>query len=192
MDVKVSDPEIDYQKDSIFVSFKIEEGEQFKIGTVDITGDIITSRADLMDHITIHSNELYSREAVRKAMIALTDIYSDKGYANVDVAPRIKKEKAAGLVNITFMIEQGNLVRFNRIQITGNHKTRDKVIRRELAIKEQGVYSKTGIQRSFRNLTYKDYFKTVEITPVETSDPNYRDVLVEVEEKPTGNFAFGQ
>ncbi len=191
IDVKVSDPKIDYEKDHIKVSFKIEEGKQFKIGTVDIGGDVITSRENLLEAIAIDSGKLYSREKVRKAMIALTDIYSDKGYANVNVAPRIHKEESAGVVDISFLIEQGELVYFNRIQISGNHKTRDKVIRRELAIKEQGVYSKTGIQRSFRNLTYKDYFKNVEITPVKTRKPNFRDVMVKVEEKPTGNFAFG-
>ncbi len=191
IDVRVSDPKIDYEKEAIKVSFKIEEGDQYKTGEVDVAGDILTTRKELLDAIKVKSGQLYNREKIRTDILALTDIYSDKGYANVEVSPRIRKDQSEKLVDITFDITQGDLVYFNRITIAGNHKTRDKVIRRELAIKEQEKYSKSGIQRSFRNLTYKDYFKTVDITPVKTADPNYRDVRVTVEEKPTGNFAFG-
>ena len=191
INVKVSDPDIQFSEESITVSFKIEEGEQYKTGTVDITGDILTSKEDLSEKVLLKESQLYNREQVRKDVITLTDMYSDKGYANVNVAPVIDVDKENKVVNITYNIEKGDLVYFNRIVITGNSKTRDKVIRREMAVEEQGLYSKSGIQRSYRNLGYKDYFQTFEIQPVKTDISNERDLEVKVTEKSTGNVSFG-
>lgn len=191
IDVKVSDPKVEMGKESIAISFKIEEGNQYKTGNVDITGDILTSKEALLEKLQSKKTTLYNRELIRKDLLALNDFYSNQGYANVNVSPLVDKDDAAGQVNITFKIDQGELVFFNRIIITGNTKTRDKVIRRELAVKEQGKYSMSGIQRSHRNLGVRDYFQNVEITPVKTEIPNQRDLEVTVTEKATGNFSFG-
>ncbi len=191
IDVKVSDPRVEMREESISIGFKIEEGSQYKIGKVDITGDILTSREDLLDKLQSQKTDFYNRELIRKDLLGLNDFYSNRGYANVEVSPLIQKDEAAKQVNITFKIVQGELVFFNRIIITGNTKTRDKVIRREMAVKEQGRYSMAGIQRSYRNLGVKDYFENIEITPVKTPVPNQRDLEVNVTEKATGNFSFG-
>ncbi|MFO7911198.1 MAG: outer membrane protein assembly factor BamA, partial [Desulfotignum sp.] len=191
IDVKVSDPEVEMGEESISIGFKIEEGSQYKTGKVDITGDILTSREDLLEKLQSKKAELYNRELIRKDLLGLNDFYSNRGYANVEISPLVQKDEAAKQVNITFKITQGEPVFFNRIIITGNTKTRDKVIRREMAVKEQGRYSMAGIQRSYRNLGVKDYFENIEITPVKTQIPNQRDVEVNVTEKATGNFSFG-
>ena len=191
IDVKVSDPKVEMGEESISISFKIKEGDQYKTGNVDITGDILTSKEALLEKLHSKKTELYNRELIRKDLLALNDFYSNQGYANVNVSPLVDKDEAAKQVNITFKIDQGELVFFNRIIITGNTKTRDKVIRRELAVKEQGRYSMSGIQRSHRNLGVKDYFQNIEITPVKTEIPNQRDLEVTVTEKATGNFSFG-
>ncbi len=191
INAKVSDPQIQFGHESISIHFKIKEGEQYKVGTVAITGDILTTREELMAGMESREGELYNRELVRKDMITLSDMYSDKGYANVDVVPLMDRDDEKHVVNLSFKIDKKDLVYFNRIVITGNSKSRDKVIRRELAIEEQGLYSKRGLQRSYRNLNYKDYFQNIEVTPVPTDRPNYRDVDVKVEEKATGNISFG-
>ncbi|HKJ97519.1 MAG TPA: outer membrane protein assembly factor BamA [Desulfotignum sp.] len=191
IDVKVSDPRVEMGEESISIGFKIEEGSQYKTGNVDITGDILTSREDLLEKLQSKRTALYNRELIRKDLLGLNDFYSNRGYANVEVSPLIQKDEAAKQVNITFKIVQGEPVFFNRIIITGNTKTRDKVIRRELAVKEQGRYSMAGIQRSYRNLGVKDYFENIEINPVKTPVSNQRDLEVNVTEKATGNFSFG-
>ncbi len=191
INVKVSDPDVNLGKDKITVSFKIDEGDQYTNGIVSITGDILTTREDLLAKLVSQKSELYNRELVRQDMIGLNDFYANQGYANVKVTPKIDKDADKKIVNINFDIEKGSIVYFNRILIRGNSKTRDKVIRRELAIEEQGLYSMKKIQRSYRNLGFKDYFQNVDIKPVETKDPDKRDVLVTVEEKSTGNFSLG-
>ncbi|MCF8092312.1 MAG: outer membrane protein assembly factor BamA [Desulfotignum sp.] len=191
INVKVSDPRIDMGEDSISIGFKIDEGSQYKTGKVDITGDLLTSKQDLLEKLKSRESDLYNRELIRKDLLGLSDFYSNQGYANVKVSPLVETDDAQKKVNITYKIDQGELVFFNRIIITGNTKTRDKVIRREMAVKEQGRYSMSGIQRSYRNLGVKDYFQNVEINPVRTDIPNQRNLEVKVQEKPTGNFSFG-
>lgn len=191
INVKVSDPRIDMGEESITIGFRIDEGEQYKTGKVDITGDILTSRQDLFDRLQVRESDLYNRELIRKDMLGLSDYYANQGYANVNVSPLVETDDASHQVHITYKIDQGEPVYFNRILITGNKKTRDKVIRRELAVEEQGKFSMSGIQRSYRNLAYRDYFQSVEINPVPTDVPNQRNLEVKVEEKSTGNFAFG-
>ncbi len=191
INVKVSDAKVDMEKESISISFKINEGDQYKIGVVAIKGDILTSETALSGMLVSKASQLYNRELIRKDMISLNDLYSNKGYANARIAPILDRDEKTKIVNITYTIDQGELVYFNRIVITGNSKTRDKVIRRELAIQEQGRYNMQAIQRSFRNLSVKDYFANVDIKPVKTKNSNQRDVQVQVEEKSTGNFSFG-
>ncbi|WDP88248.1 MAG: outer membrane protein assembly factor BamA [Desulfobacter sp.] len=191
INVKVSDAQIDMGEESITIRFKIDEGDQYKNGTVAVKGDILTSESELLELLVSQESELYNRELIRKDMITLNDLYVNSGYANARIRPMVNKDNDNKIVNITFEINKGELVYFDRIIITGNSKTRDKVIRRELAIMEQGLYSMKGIQRSHRNLSVRDFFANVEIKPVKTDKPNQRDVEVKVTEKPTGNFAFG-
>ncbi|MEH0020006.1 MAG: outer membrane protein assembly factor BamA [Desulfobacter sp.] len=191
INVKVSDAQVNLGKESITISFKIDEGDQYKTGVVDIRGDILTTEEELLEKLVSKESDLYNRELIRKDMIVLNDIYANQGYANAQITPLVKKDEESKTVNLVFDINQGELVYFNRIVISGNSKTRDKVIRRELAIKEQGLYSMKRIQRSHRNLAVRDYFSNVEIKPVKTDKTNQRDVEVKVTEKPTGNFAFG-
>ena len=191
INVKVSDPVVNMGKEEISIQFKIDEGNQYKNGEVSVKGDILTTEEALLELLVSQKSELYNRELVRKDMITLKDFYANQGYANVRVTPKADKNDTEAIVNIGFVIDKGPLVYFNRIIITGNEKTRDKVIRRELAIEEQGLYSMKKIQRSNRNLVFKDYFQNINIKPVKTKEENKLDVLINVEEKPTGNFSFG-
>jgi outer membrane protein insertion porin family len=191
INVKVSDPGVDMGDERITIGFRIDEGDQYMTGDVDITGDIMTSKQELLEKLQAKESDLYNRELIRKDLMDLSDFYSNQGYANVKVSPLVETDDDRKRVNITYHIDQGELVYFNRIIITGNTKTRDKVIRREMAVKEQEKYSMGGIQRSYRNLAVKDYFQNVEINPKRTDIPDQRDLEVTVTEKPTGNFAFG-
>ena len=121
--------------------------------------------------------------------MALTN--ANNGFANVNISPLVDKIEQDKMMNITYSIDKGEPVYFNRIEISGNYKTRDKVVRREIKIVEQDVYSKENIQKSFKNLNRLGYFSGVDIKPVKTEDENIMDLDVKVVEKQTGSFSLG-
>ncbi|MBU8848616.1 MAG: outer membrane protein assembly factor BamA [Desulfobacterales bacterium] len=191
IDTKVSDPIIDIGEELISIRFKIDEGAQYKIKKIDITGDLILTKEEILKIIQSKETKLYNREFIRKDILAISDIYSDRGFANVNVAPIVNKNDEEKMMNITYSINKGDPVYFNRVNISGNLKTRDKVIRREIKILEQGLYSKDNIQKSFKNLNRLDYFAEIDVKPVKTSDENKMDLDVRVVEKETGKFSVG-
>ncbi|MDY0221043.1 MAG: outer membrane protein assembly factor BamA [Desulfobacterium sp.] len=191
VDARISDPEIQYEKESISVTFKIEEGIQYRIGKVDFTGDIIVPVETLAGKIKSLTGELYSRKQLRSDVISLTDIYSDKGYANAEISPVIERDSEKTLVNITFNLEKKSPVYFERILISGNTKTRDKVIRRQIKVYEQELYSMSKLQSSVNNLKRIDYFQNVEVSTSRGSREDLLNVHMEITEKPTGAFSFG-
>ncbi len=191
IDTMVSDPIIDIGKDLISIHFKIKEGDQYTVKNVEITGDLIVPKEEIIELVQSKTFELYNRENVRSDIISMTDLYSNKGFANVEIKPLIKKNKEENNIDITYIIEKKNPVYFNRIIISGNLKTRDKVIRREIKIEEQGLYSKANIQRSFKNLNRLDYFADVDVKPVKTEKEDELDLNVTVVDKETGAFSFG-
>ncbi|HKK91620.1 MAG TPA: outer membrane protein assembly factor BamA [Desulfobacteraceae bacterium] len=191
VDARVSEPEVDYKEDSIAVTFKVEEGIQYTNGTIDFKGDLLFSEEALLKKIGIDDSELFSREQLRKDIIHLTDSYADKGFANADIAPQIHRNSEKKTVDITFRIAKGSPVYIERIIISGNTKTRDKVIRRQLKVYEQQLYSKTGIQRGVQNLRRTDYFENVEVTTARGSSDDKLNLNVNITEKATGAFSFG-
>ncbi|MBF0468142.1 MAG: outer membrane protein assembly factor BamA, partial [Desulfamplus sp.] len=191
IDAKISDPEVEFGKESISVKFKIQEGEQFKLGTIQFAGDLIVPEADLHKKLTIKTGDLYSREKLRTNVFAITDIYSDKGFANADISPGVAKNDEKKIVDVKFSIEKGSPVYLERILISGNTKTRDKVIRRQLEVYEQDLYSMSKIQKSVRNLRRIDYFENVDIKTSKGSSEDKLNLNVDITEKATGAFSFG-
>ncbi|SLM27455.1 Outer membrane protein (Putative surface antigen) (fragment) [Desulfamplus magnetovallimortis] len=191
IDARISDPEVIFEKDHILIRFKIQEGDQYKVGSVNFNGDLIVSEDRLMQTLKMKTGDLYSREKLRTNLFAITDIYMDKGFANADIVPAINKDDESKVVDITFQIEKGSPVYIERILISGNSKTRDKVIRRQLAVYEQQLYSMSGIQRSVKNLQRIDYFENVDIKTSKGSREDMLNLDVEITEKATGAFSFG-
>ncbi len=191
IDAKVSDPIIEYQDDFISVHFKISEGSQYKINSIDISGDLIQPKADFFQLIESKEQELYSRELLRKDILSMSDVYLNQGFANVKISPVVSKDEENSRMNIVYSIQKGEPVYFDRIRIRGNNKTRDKVIRREIKIIEQDLYSKENISLSFKNLNRLNYFDQIEVTPVAADEENRRDLDVRVTEKETGAFSIG-
>ena len=191
IDTKVSDPDIKIGEEFISIHFNIQEGDQYKIKRIDVTGDLILSKKEIFESILSKENALYNRENIRKDIHTISDIYSDKGFANVNVSPLVDKIEQDKMMNITYSITKGEPVYFDRINISGNLKTRDKVIRRELKIVEQDLFSKEKIQKSFKHLNRLDYFNEIDVQPVKTSQKNKMDLDIKVVEKETGSFSVG-
>ncbi len=188
---RVSDPQVRYEGEWIYVTIKIEEGPRFEVGQVDIEGDEITSETPLMDAVEINEKEYYSRDTVRKDVLALTDIYADAGYAYAEVSPMIRQNPDDLTVDITYGIDKGKPVYFEKIIISGNVKTRDKVIRRQLKVIEKERYSGKRLKRSIRDLQRLDYFEDVNVNTIRGSGDDQMILKIDVSEKPTGTFSFG-
>jgi outer membrane protein insertion porin family len=188
---RVGEPQVDFEEDGIVITFKVSEGPRFKVGKVDFRGDLLLPKEELMKKIKITAEPFYNRETLRSDVIALTDIYTDEGYAYADISPKVDQDSENLVANITFQIERGKQVYFERIQISGNTKTRDKVIRRELRVYEEELYGGQRLKRGIRNLNRLDYFQNVKVDTSKGSADDRMKMNVEVTEKSTGAFTFG-
>ena len=156
-----------------------------------LVGDLILTEEELLKHIKITQEEFYNREVLRTDVLALTDLYADEGYAFADVAPMIKRIPEDLKVDITFNIEKGKPVYYEEIIISGNTRTRDKVIRRQLRVYEQELTSATRLKRSISNLQRLDYFDDVKVDTSQGSATDKMVLKIDVAEKSTGAFSFG-
>jgi outer membrane protein insertion porin family len=191
--VKVSSPEITLSKNkkSIQVTIKIDEGEQYKLGSLDVTGDILTTKEALLKGFKSKVNKVYRSSLIHKDLLWLTDQYADKGYAYVDVSPLTTLDHEKKLVQVTFNIQKGVKTFINRIEIAGNTKTRDKVIRRELKIAEGDLYNATFMRKSRERVKRTGFFKEVDFAPSPTEKKELIDLDVKVEEASMGKLEFG-
>lgn len=191
IDAKVGEPEVTQKDEWLYINFNISEGDRYKVGTLDVTGDLIESKSDLIGLTQIVSEPYFSRKTLRDDILKITDRYSEKGYAFAEVVPVTAKDDANKRVNITLNINKKELVHINRIVIKGNARTRDKVIRREMQVKENGLFNSVALKKSQDKLNRLEFFESVEIVPVPTMDETLMDLQVEVKEKATGNFSIG-
>ena len=178
-------------KESMEVLFEIEEGRQFRIGEVDIEGDLLGSKEDLLADLTLRSGDVFSRKTLRENMRRLNDQYADEGYAFVNVSPVTDVDPFLQQINITLNVEQGVRVKIGRISVSGNTRTRDKVVRREMRLAEGDFYSASKMKSSRRRINNLGFFEEVNLTTGRGSDDAHMDVEVDVQEKATGSFSVG-
>ena len=192
MKAKVGEPLIKYiKRKGIYITIDVYEGPQYKVGKVDIQGDLIGSKEELLKKVRIQDEEFFNREMLRQDIIRLEDTYKDKGYAKVEVRPRIREHQKRHSVDVTYVITKGPKVIFERINISGNKFTRDKVIRRELKIAEGEYFSAKALRKSLWNLNRLGYFSKVDMQPRNGSRDDTMIVDIKVEERPTGSLSLG-
>lgn len=191
--IKVHQPQVTMIKEDRFLDIliEIEEGEQYRIGSVEVSGDLLRSREELIALLGLKGGDLFSRKNLRDGMMKVNDLYADDGYAYVNVAPLSKVNPAEKTVHLTIEIEKSFLVVTRKINITGNSKTIDKVIRREIMLIEGDNFSATKIKESRRRIQNLGFFEEVKIATEKADTPTAMDLLVEVKEKPTGTFSLG-
>ncbi len=188
---KVGEPKVDIKGKWIYITIPIQEGPEFKVGKIDITGDLLEDKDKLLKILEITKEPVYSRETLQKDITNLADFYADHGYANADIVPLVKEDNEKMLVDVTFDIHKGQKVYFERIDIGGNVKTRDKVIRRELRVYEQDLFSATNLKESLKNLRRLEYFEDVNFSTTPGSAPDRMNLKITVKERPTGTFGLG-
>jgi outer membrane protein insertion porin family len=192
INAQVGEPEIIPEREGITIKMTVSEGRQFRVGKVTITGDELnTPRADLLEKLQIKKKDFYDREAIIKDIDYLAQVCNDEGFANADVAPRTEPQDKTQTVDVTYEISKKKLVYFHRINITGNTKTRDKVIRRELFVVEGDLYNRTKLKDSYLALNRLRYFEEIDFQTQKGPDETLTDINIGVKEKATGMFSLG-
>ena len=193
VDFRVLSTEAQLSEDRSGYNIKItlEEGPQYKIGTVNVDSRINdVPSASLLSLAKTSPGDVYSVEAVDKSLVAMTTSVASRGYAFAQVRPRGDRNKETNTVNIVYVVEEGPRVYIERINVRGNVRTKDEVVRREFDVGEGDAYNKVMVDRAERRLKNLGYFKTVRITNEPGTTPDRVVINVDVEDQPTGQFSI--
>ncbi len=177
---------------SVYVTINILEGDKFRVSKTELSGDLVVPRDELAKLITIHDGDVFSRKALTSCNNGLLERLGDEGFAfaNVHAVPTLDKENH--LVALNFVVDPGKRVYVRRINITGNNKTSDEVVRREMRQMEGGWVSTAKIKRSRTRLKLLGFFDEVNIeTPAVPGYDDQVDVDVSVSERPSGSLTAG-
>lgn len=190
---KIAEPDVQLAADkkALIVAILMTEGDKFTTGKIDFKGDIIGTKEELARRLKMKTGDVFSRGALRQEIFSLTDVYADKGYAFANVNPLTAINIQTKSIDIVFDFEKGEKVYIDRINIAGNTKTRDKVIRREMRVAEGELYNATGIKKSKQNMMNLGFFEEAVIATSKGSSDNKLNLDVNVKEKATGTFSIG-
>ena len=184
--------EFDPGRNGFVVTFTIEEGEQYRVGTVDVRSNVRAIDPGLMrSRIRTSPGDVYNAEALEKSVEEMTIEAARQGYAFALVRPRADRDYQARRVNLIYTIDDGQRVYIEQINVRGNTRTRDYVIRREFDVAEGDPYNRALINRAERRLRNLGYFKEVKIATDPGSSPDRVIINVQVEEQSTGEFSVG-
>ncbi|MBR4106430.1 MAG: outer membrane protein assembly factor BamA [Alphaproteobacteria bacterium] len=183
--------ELSSNKKSFTLTFVVDEGQKYKLNNIKIVSDINDVNADdFYKFLEVESGDVYNTDDIDKSITALTDELGKKGFAFVEVVPEDYRNTSDGTADLTFHIREGERFFIDRINIKGNTRTHDKVIRRELRLGEGDAFNASKIKDSRRNLENLDYFEKVDID-TSAKDGNRADLNIDVKEKSTGYFNVG-
>ncbi|WP_157861431.1 outer membrane protein assembly factor BamA [Desulfurivibrio alkaliphilus] len=192
IDARVGEPEVEQVGKRFIVNFHIEEGERYRVGEVSLTGEFITEEEELRQLLRLPRQEYFSRDVLRADLTRLSDRYAEEGYAFADAEPIVSRDDDRLQMDITINLQKNTLVYINRINIRGNTRTRDNVIRREMQVREGDIMDTGAIRRSMERLQRLDFFEEVNIQPEPAlMRDDLMDIEIEVKEKPTGTFSIG-
>jgi outer membrane protein insertion porin family len=191
--VKVGTPQLRLSRDKqfMYLSIPVDEGPVFTIGEVKFKGDLIGTKEKNLEKIRIRQGMKFSRTRIAEDREKLSNYYQDQGYAYANVLPLTKVDLPNRKINLTFEVARGKRAYFERINIRGNSKTRDKVIRREMKIAEGELFNNTNLEISKRRINALGFFENVVVSTKRGSSDEFVEVNVEVSERPTGTFQIG-
>ncbi|MGE0826826.1 MAG: outer membrane protein assembly factor BamA [Candidatus Binatia bacterium] len=191
INVRIGEPKIERRDDGLYVTIRIDEGEQFTIGDIGFAGEVPGGEDAARLRVALVKGETFKASMLRDDVFRLTGYFSDQGYAFVNVEPETNVHPDTKTVDISYRVDQGPEVYVDRIEIAGNTKTRDKVIRRELRIEEQGLFNASGLQLSKERVMRLGYFEDVNLATKRGARNDLLNVLVDVKEAQTGAFSVG-
>ncbi len=193
-DVRIVSATADLDRDGrgFFITFTISEGERYRFGAIDVESALPSLNVDaLRGSILTRTGRVYNAEKVEKTVEALTISVSQQGYAFGQVRPRFERDEASHTMGIVYVIEEGPRIYIERINIVGNFRTEDKVIRRQFRLAEGDAYNRLLVEAARKRLRALGFFKNVDIDTDPGSAPDRVVLTVKVEEQPTGELSFG-
>lgn len=193
LDMKVDSEQLTLSSDkrSFSLTFSIHEGIQYRVDQLDVQGDVVPDKETLVKLIELESGENYSLKKMGDSIQAITDRVGDEGYAFASVTPLMKRDIDAHTVSISFEIDKGQEVYVERIEITGNEKTEDVVLRRLIRQSEGARYQGTQVQHSREELGRAVMVDDVRVSMAKTDVPDQVDMKVNIKEKKTGTITGG-
>ena len=184
--------ELSSDKKSFVLTYVIDEGPRYKISDINIQSSLQGVDVEtLYPEVLFEKDDWYDADKVEKSVYEITEKLGQQGIAFVDVNPVLSKNTQSGDLAVTFDITEGQRLFIDKINIMGNTRTADNVIRREFRVDEGDAFNSSKIKASRRNIEALDYFSKVDIQPEQTDDPNKTNINVNVEEKSTGSFNVG-
>ncbi|MGE0753962.1 MAG: outer membrane protein assembly factor BamA [Alphaproteobacteria bacterium] len=190
--VKSAHAELSPGKDAFYATFVIEEGPRYSVGKVDVISELKSKEeVDFSGEIVTEAGETYDSTEVEESVDSMIKKLGDMGYAFVDIQPQLERNKDSNTIDLTYVIKPGPRVYVERINITGNVRTLDEVVRREFRLSEGDPYNASQLQRSEQRLNNLGFFEKVEIKNEEGSAPDKTVVNVDVQEKSTGEINMG-
>ncbi|MBN1827524.1 MAG: outer membrane protein assembly factor BamA, partial [Deltaproteobacteria bacterium] len=192
IDGKIGEPEVVSDAKWIYVSIPVTEGKQYRIGVVQIVGDTIdVPREELYKGLRITKKDYFNRQAIITDLDYLQEKCNDEGYAYAKATPEVNEIRHEQLVNVTYRIDKGEIIYINRITISGNTKTRDKVLRRMIPIVEGNITNRSKMKTSYMRLSQLRYFEEINFQSEQGPEKNLMDINIQVKEKATGMFSVG-
>jgi outer membrane protein insertion porin family len=189
--VESSDIQIDREKARATIRIVVVEGPQFKVGGVDVTGNSVLPIEEIRKRIELKPGDVFSRSKLRNSVTGITDLYSAIGRASADVTPNTLQDTPGRLVNIVFEVNEGPETYVERINIAGNTRSEEKILRREIPMAEGDLFTSQKLARAKQRLTNLNYFDKVEAKTAPGSAKDKVIVNIDVTEKPTGLFSIG-
>jgi outer membrane protein insertion porin family len=191
LDSKISEPVVGRGKKGLIVTIRIFEGRQYRVGEVRFSGESGIPEETLRRTVKLNRGDLFDRETLLSDLLALTTLVNDEGYAQALVSPGVEKRKEYPVADVTYRFERGTKFRFGKVEISGNTKTLDRVVRQNIDVSDGRIYSATALKKSKENLTRTSYFKDVKISTAPSTVPGEMDAKIEVQEGPTGTLSGG-
>ena len=193
-DARIISATADLDRDGrgFFITFTVDEGERYRFGGIDIESALPSVNIDALRHVILtRTGRVYNAEKVEKTVEALTIEVSQQGYAFGQVRPRFERDEATHTMGIVYTIEEGPRIYIERINIVGNFRTEDNVIRREFRLAEGDAFNRLLVEAARKRLRALGFFKNVDIDTQPGSSPDRVIIVVKVEEQPTGELSFG-
>lgn len=191
-EVRSAVAELTPDRSDFLLTITVDEGERYRFGKVDIESTIPGLSAETLDQVVkARSGKWYDANAVEESIDAINEAAGNLGYAFVDVRPQIQRNRDTRTIDVNFLVNEGPRVFVERIEISGNVRTMDEVIRREFRFAEGDAFNAAKLRRSRQRIQDLDFFEKVEVDQVQGSSPDRAVVKVNVEEKSTGSLSIG-
>ena len=191
LDSKISEPVVNRGKKGLILTIRVFEGRQYRVGEIRFSGESGIPEETLRKTVKLRRGDLFDRETLLSDLLALTTLVNDQGYAQALVSPGVEKRKEYPIADVTYRFERGTKFHFGKVEISGNTKTLDRVIRHSLDVADGRTYTATGLKTSKEKLTRTSYFKDVKISTAPSTVPGEMDAKIEVQEGPTGTLSGG-